>query len=71
MDVLLLGAEAALAAGDKTLAEELVAEAAAQLAPSDMRRYHGRLYGVQYAVTGDLAALAAMQGEVERGRTAD
>lgn len=71
VDMLLLGAEAALAAGDKTLAEELVAEAAARLAPSDMRRYHVRLYGVQYAVTGDPAALAAMQREMERGRTAD
>lgn len=72
VDVLLLGAEAALAAGDRALAEELVAEAAARLAPCDMRRYHVRLYGVQYAVTGDLAALAAMQGEMKRqGRTAD
>ncbi len=72
VDVLLLGAEAALAGGNRVLAGNLVAEAAARLAPSDMRRYHVRLYGVQYAVTGDPVALAAMQREVERqGRTAD
>jgi tetratricopeptide (TPR) repeat protein len=72
VDVLLLLAEAALAAGDHALAQSAVAEAEIRLAGSDMRRYHVRLYGVQYTVTGDPGALAAMQREVERqGRTAD
>lgn len=72
VDVLLLAAEATLAAGDVALAQELVAEAAACLEPSDMRRYHVRLYNVQYAVTGDDAALAAALAEMKRqGRTAN
>ena len=53
VDVLLLCAEAALATGDAMLAHDLVAEAAARLEHSDLRRYHVRLYAVQYAVTGD------------------
>lgn len=72
VDVLLLGAEAALAGDNRVLAGNLVAEAAARLEPSDMRRHHVRLYKVQYTVTGDPAVLAAMQKEMERqGRTAD
>jgi tetratricopeptide (TPR) repeat protein len=72
VDVLLLGAEAALAADEQGLAGELATEAAARLEQSDMRRYHTRLYKVQHAVTGDPAALEAMQREMERqGRTAD
>ncbi len=72
VDVLLLVGEAALAAGERERAQSAVDEAEARLAGSDMRRYHVRLYGVQYTVTGDSEALAAMQREVERqGRTAD
>jgi DNA-binding SARP family transcriptional activator/tetratricopeptide (TPR) repeat protein len=71
-DLLLLAGEAALAAEERGLAQAMVAEAAARLEGSDMRRYHVRLYALQYAVTGDPAALAAQQREMERQRrTAD
>jgi tetratricopeptide (TPR) repeat protein len=66
VDVLLLLAEAALAAGHRALAQIAVAEADTRLAGSDMRRYHLRLHRVQYAVTGDPAALAAFEEELIR-----
>jgi tetratricopeptide (TPR) repeat protein len=66
VDVLLLLAEAALAAGDRAQALGAVEEATERLASSDMSRYHVRLYRVQYAVTGDPAALAGFEEELAR-----
>jgi tetratricopeptide (TPR) repeat protein len=71
-DILLLAGEAALAAGERAGAQAMVAEATARLEGSDMRRYHVRLYALQYAATGDPASLAAKQREMERqGRATD
>ncbi len=66
VDVLLLWAEAALATGDTRAARSAVEETAERLAGSDMRRYHLRLYAADYAVTGNRAALAAAQAELEQ-----
>jgi tetratricopeptide (TPR) repeat protein len=66
VDVLLLLAEAALGSGDHARAFGAVEETTERLAGSDMRRYHVRLYRVQYAVTGDPAALAAFEAELIR-----
>lgn len=64
VDVLLLLAETALAAGDHGQAHASVAEAADRLKGSDMRRYHLRLHATRYAVTGESAALDAFQAEL-------
>lgn len=66
VDVLLLGAEAALAAGNQAVAQSAVTEAEVRLASSDMRRYHLRLRAARYAVTGEPAALAAFEEELAR-----
>ena len=66
VDVLLLLTEGALAAGNQALAQSAVTEAEVRLAGSDMRRYHLRLHRVEYAVTGDPAALAAFEEELIR-----
>lgn len=65
-DVLLLLAQAALAAGDQPLAELACAEAAAHLEATDMGRYHLRLHAVRHQVGGAAADLAAAQAELAR-----
>jgi predicted ATPase len=65
-DVLLLLAQALLAVGERERAATAVGEAAAHLAPTDIARYHLRLYWTQYQVSGDPTALAAARAELER-----
>jgi DNA-binding SARP family transcriptional activator len=64
-DVLLLLTQARLLVGEREGAETAVAEAATHLAPTDIARYHLRLYWTRYQVTGDVAALTAARTELE------
>jgi tetratricopeptide (TPR) repeat protein len=65
-DVLLLLAQAALAVGDRSMAELAVAEAAGHLQATDMHRYHLRLHAVRFQVRGDPTDLAAARAELAR-----
>jgi hypothetical protein len=66
VDVLLLLAQSALAAGVRSLALVTVDEATARLAGSDMARHLLRLHSTRYAVTSNPADLAAFQAELAR-----
>lgn len=65
-DVLLLLAQVGLALGQSELAETAVTEATYYLQPTDIARYHLRLYWTQYQIGGDPSALASARAELER-----
>ena len=65
-DILLLLAQAEMAVGETGRAETAVTEAAACLQPTDMFRYHLRLYAARWHITRSPADLTSVHAELER-----